>query len=408
MRNASNAPDGMFCAQLDRRSFVRIAAWSLLGVGALGSVTREAYGAKATDATLAALDAAQAEYDVAMATLADIGSQLEGAQYELARCQAQLDATNQQIADLEASIVQKQAELAEAQDLLADRIKANYIAGNTEMLDVLLSASTFDDLVSRIYYAGKVSDADAEAIQRVKDLKAELEAQQAQLNEQRIYQEQLVAEQEQRAAELEDTVAYYEAYTANLSGEVQALMAQAQAEYEAAAQAEYEAYLAEQAAIEAANNAAANNGGGDAGGSGGGEDWGGGDSGGSSGGGSWTGGAGNHVGSVADIAWSYVGVPYVWGGTSPSGFDCSGLTQYCYAQAGYSIGRDTYAQAANIAARGQTVYSLGECSPGDLVFPHSDHVGIYEGGGMMIHAPRPGEVVKYASVYGFSFGGCPV
>jgi cell wall-associated NlpC family hydrolase len=114
------------------------------------------------------------------------------------------------------------------------------------------------------------------------------------------------------------------------------------------------------------------------------------------------------VSSVADIAWNYIGIPYVWGGTDTSGFDCSGLTQYCYAQAGYSIGRDTYAQAANISAKGQTVYSMSNLSAGDLVFPHSGHVGIYEGGGMMIHAPSPGDYVKYASVYAFSFGGCPV
>lgn len=400
---------------LGRRSFLKGAALSLFGLAVFGVASDNAYAAKASDATLAALDAAQAEYDVAVATLAQIGNELEDAQYRLSQCQAELAATEQQIADLEASILQKQAELSEAQDILADRLRANYIAGNTEMLDVLLSAADFDDFVSRLYYATKVSDSDAEAIENVRAIKAELEAQQAALNEQRVLQEQLVAEQQAQADELQATVEYYETYTANLSSEVQALMAQAQAEYEAAARAEYEA---QQAALEAARaeaDAAANNGSGSSGtgdtgggsyedGSGGG----GGGGGSSSGGGSSVGAGGNHVGGVAGVAWNYIGVPYVWGGTSPSGFDCSGLAQYCYAQCGYSISRDTYGQAADIAARGQTVYSMSQCYAGDLVFPHSSHVGIYQGGGMWIHAPAPGRSVEYTSVYGFSFGGCPV
>ncbi len=396
---------------LGRREFLKGAALSALGAAVFGSISTTAFAAKASDATLAALDAAQAEYDVAVATLAQIGSELEDAQYQLSQCQAELAATEQQIADLEASIIQKQAELTEAQDILADRLRANYIAGNTEMLDVLLSAADFEDFVSRLYYATKVSDSDAAAIDNVRAIKADLEAQQAALNEQRAIQEQLVAEQQAYADELQATVEYYETYTANLSSEVQALMAQAQAEYEAAARAEYEA---QQAALEAARaeaDAAANANGGsgtggeDSSGDQGGSDW---DDSGSSGGGSSVGSGGNHVGGVAGVAWNYIGVPYVWGGTTPSGFDCSGLAQYCYAQCGYSISRDTYGQAANIAARGQTVYSMSQCYAGDLVFPHGGHVGIYQGGGMWIHAPAPGRSVEYSSVYGFSFGGCPV
>lgn len=376
---------------VSRRGLLACAALALAGA-ATGVRPSVAEAAKASDETLAALDAAQAEYEAAMAELAYIGQQLEEAQYNLSLCQASLDATNQQIAELEASIVEKQAELAQAQDVLAGRIRANYTSGGVDLLEVLLSAATFDDFVSRLYYAGKVSDADAEAIQDVKDIKAELEEQERQLNEQRVQQEQLLWEQQQYTDELDATVAYYQDYTAGLSAEVYALMAQAEAELAAAQQAEYEEYLRQQE--EAANS----------GGGGWYEEPGSGES--SGGGGGYTG--GNHVYAVADIAWNYIGVPYVWGGTSPNGFDCSGLTQYCYAQAGYAIGRDTYAQAANISARGQMTYSMGDLQPGDLVFPHGGHVGVYEGGGMMIHAPYPGETVQYASVYAFSFGGCPV
>ena len=84
---------------LGRRSFLKGAALSLFGLAVFGVASDNAYAAKASDATLAALDAAQAEYDVAVATLAQIGNELEDAQYRLSQCQAELAATEQQIAD---------------------------------------------------------------------------------------------------------------------------------------------------------------------------------------------------------------------------------------------------------------------------------------------------------------------
>ncbi len=433
---------------VDRRRFLKGAALSLLGLTVFG-IEAPAFGATASQETLNALSSAQAEYEAAMAELANYGSLLEEAQYKLSECQANLDATNAQIDELETSITEKQQELSDAQDVLAERVNASYRAGNANLLGVLLDATSFEDFVSRLYYANKVSDSDAQAIQEVKDLKAELETEEAALQDQRAEQEQLLADQQTYTDELSSTVASYESYTASLSSEVTALMEQAQAELIAAQQAEYEAYLASQQQAQSnagsgSTGTGASNGG-DAGSSDGGAA---GDGGGSAdAGGGADGGAaapepeptpeptpdpepapapepdpepevpsytppsysgGNHVSAVADIAWNYIGVPYVWGGTDPSGFDCSGLAQYCYAQAGYSISRTTYSQAAEISARGQMTYSMSDLQPGDLVFPHAGHVGIYMGGGMMIHAPYPGTTVQYASVYAFSFGGCPV
>jgi cell wall-associated NlpC family hydrolase len=99
---------------------------------------------------------------------------------------------------------------------------------------------------------------------------------------------------------------------------------------------------------------------------------------------------------IVPFARRFLGVPYVWGGSSPSGFDCSGFTSYVYRNAaGVSIPRTSRAQAGF----GQPV-SRGDLQPGDLVFFGSPvhHVGIYVGGGMMIHSPRTGDVVKYASI----------
>ena len=91
------------------------------------------------------------------------------------------------------------------------------------------------------------------------------------------------------------------------------------------------------------------------------------------------------------VAMQYLGTPYVWGGSSPGGFDCSGLTMYAYAQVGVSLSHYTGDQW-NEGARVPSDQLL----PGDLVFFHSDlhHMGMYIGNGQMIHAPQTGDVVK--------------
>ncbi|MEV0006529.1 NlpC/P60 family protein [Streptomyces sp. NPDC047973] len=97
-----------------------------------------------------------------------------------------------------------------------------------------------------------------------------------------------------------------------------------------------------------------------------------------------------------------LGKPYVWGATGPSSFDCSGLTQAAWRAAGVSLPRTTYTQIN----AGQRV-SRSELAPGDLVFfyPGVTHVGLYVGGGQMIHAPRPGAPVRYASLDDMPFAG---
>jgi cell wall-associated NlpC family hydrolase len=101
--------------------------------------------------------------------------------------------------------------------------------------------------------------------------------------------------------------------------------------------------------------------------------------------------------AAASIALRYLGVPYVWGGASPSGFDCSGLVMYVYAQLGISLPHYTVAQW-------NATDPISSPEPGDLVFFNGlGHVGIYIGGGRFVNAPHTGSVVRIDSMS--SFGG---
>lgn len=98
---------------------------------------------------------------------------------------------------------------------------------------------------------------------------------------------------------------------------------------------------------------------------------------------------------IVDTALAQQGTPYAWGGSSPRGFDCSGLVQYAARAAGISEPRTSRAQATV-----GTPVSKADLRPGDLVFFYNPvgHVGIYIGDGKMVHAPTTGDVVRIASV----------
>ncbi|WP_353708498.1 C40 family peptidase [Cellulosimicrobium sp. ES-005] len=97
--------------------------------------------------------------------------------------------------------------------------------------------------------------------------------------------------------------------------------------------------------------------------------------------------------TIVSIAARYVGVPYVYGGTTPDGFDCSGFTSYVYAQVGISLPRTSSAQGSV-----GTKVSRDQAQPGDLIWTPG-HIAIYAGDNMMIDAPRPGKTVQFRQIW---------
>ena len=110
-----------------------------------------------------------------------------------------------------------------------------------------------------------------------------------------------------------------------------------------------------------------------------------------------------NVAAVLDAAYSVIGTPYQYGGSSPeTGFDCSGFTMWAWSHAGVYLPHSSAAQYASLPHVAQS-----DLQPGDLVFFYSpiSHVGIYVGGGRMIHSPHTGSVVSVVPIYWDSFAG---
>lgn len=108
----------------------------------------------------------------------------------------------------------------------------------------------------------------------------------------------------------------------------------------------------------------------------------------------------NTQNSIVNYSLSFLGVPYVWGGTTPNGFDCSGFVQYVYGHFGINIPRVSQDQQ-NF---GTKIISKTDLQPGDLIFWGNPayHVGMYIGNGKYIEAPHTGDVVKIATLYDYT------
>ena len=309
---------------------------------------------------------------------------------EVSSLQEQLTDIMSKLGDLEESLIEKGEEITKAEEDLKEaqekeqeqyeamkkRIKFMYEEGDTTALETLVTAENFSDLVNKAEYVQNVHTYDRKQLEEYVETKQQIADLKTTLEDEQKNMESMQAEYENKESELSSTIESKKAEVANLDSQIQAAAEAAAAEA-----------LAAQRQAAAANN---NNGGG---------------SGNRNNGGNGTkpapaptpsgGGSGNTstAQAIVNAAYSQLGVPYVWGGTTPGvGLDCSGLTQYCHRVAGISIGRTSEVQGGGGRA-------VSNPQPGDLVC-YGSHIGIYIGGGQMIHAPHTGDVVRVANVYG--------
>lgn len=412
----------------------------LLLAGALGCTL--ALGTLPVRATAATSDELQAQLDEAEARLEELNRAAQQAGAELDKASYDLDQTRTQIAQVEDDIEVKGAELADAQDNLAGLLSDQYKVGTYSLLDIVLNAEDFDDLVSRVTYANKISENRQEAIAQVRDLQTQLQQSRDELGQKEAQQEQQVADLQEKMSVSEEAESEAATYVSQLSDDVKEALAAEQAAREEASRKEAERLAAEEAARqeqEAANNAGqGNDGAGDSdqgGSSNGGSDDNGSsnegtsDNGGSNGSGSEGSNQGsatppNNGGSTAGetaVYWAktQLGKPY---GHDNNGnnWDCNGLTHWAWAQAGYSIpaasGHYGYGQFQYMKNSGRWVTSVSQLKPGDLVFYSYDggyttyHVAMYIGGYQVIHSNGWGSGVVITGIYyddGFCGGGTP-
>jgi cell wall-associated NlpC family hydrolase len=238
-----------------------------------------------------------------------------------------------------------------AEGFLSARLVSLYTTGEESTLEVLLGSASLDDLLDRVDTVNRLSEQDARVVNEVRTFRTEIKQREGELTRARAEQTRVVAE---RAAK-RDAIQSQLAERQRLLNSIKAEIAKIQAAEKAQQQ---------QLQSEAENRI--------------------------SGGGNPTG----HYGGVVGIAMGYLGVPYVWGGASPSGFDCSGFTMYVFAQVGVSLPHN----AAMQYSYGSPV-SRENLQPGDLVFFNGlGHVGLYIGGNQFIHAPHTGDVVKISTL----------
>jgi cell wall-associated NlpC family hydrolase len=259
--------------------------------------------------------------------------------------------------------------IADTQIKLGARASSMYKSGPFSFLDVLFGATSFVEFTTRWDLLNGINRENAELIAQNKNAKQEAQTAHDEYSAQEQIAAEKLSEADQIRAGAEQTVAQYEAELSGLTAEVAALVEKEQ-EAERLKQAEEERkrqisiptpkppadepqpWEPEPVVTTPVDPPAGAN-------------------------------------TIVAAAYSQLGVPYVWAGTTPGvGFDCSGLTQWCYAQAGISIPRTDggqYGAASSILA-------VSDAAPGDILWMPG-HVGIALGGGSYIHAPVPGRVV---------------
>ena len=333
---------------LDRRTF-------LTGAAALGAAALLKPALAFAEPTAADK---LAEADAVRARIVDMQAQLDVVTEQYYKALDEHAAAQQAVADAQARIDEATAQIAGLQEKLGSRARSMYRTGQSSVLDFIMGATTFEEFAQNWDLLEKLNDNDASLVQQTKDLRAEVEAAKAELERQEQIAAEAAAEAQRIKEDAERSVAELQALLAQLDAEAQSLLAQ---EQEAARQAEIAAARSRSYGYSGTTSPVPSQ------------------------------------GSVVDYALSRIGCPYVWGAAGPDAFDCSGLVRWAYLQVGMSLPHQTEALYNAAKAR----LPVSQAQPGDVLWVgygdgYNGHVGIAcnAGGTHYVHAPTFGARVR--------------
>ncbi len=300
----------------------------------------------------------QAEAEAKLTELNNMQAQLDQASNDYYQALDEQQAAEKRVTYAKEKVEQKSQEIASYQEKLGDRARNMYRSGDTNFIDVILGASSFEEFATTWNTLEKLNENDANLVSQTKAAREELEAAEREAEE----QAEIAAQKSEEAKQVKDQA---EATTAELQTAYDTLSAEAQEllrkEEEAAEQAR-QAAAAAAAAASSGGSSSVNNGAVQAV-------------------------TGN---TVVDRAYAQLGKPYVWGAAGPNSFDCSGLVGYCITGVMGNHWCTTYTM--------ENWTRVTDPQPGDFCL-NSHHTGVYIGNGQMIHAPHTGDVVKISAVH---------
>ena len=332
-----------------RSTFIRAAFVAAFGLVALMLVVAPAAPAGKVAQAKARLKAVEAR-------LSDVSMQSEIAVEKYNQASTQLATVQAQIDENQRQLETARRNLERANEQLMVRAENIYKARDVGVVDVIFQADSFDDLITQMDMMERLGNSDVDTVHAIAAYKRDIKDRRIKLEVDEKTAARLVADREQHKNELIALESKLGELTTDIKKQIKKLKAQAR--------------LRAQLAL--------------------------------------TGFSGTiptvHPNSpghpeIVAIAQRYFGVPYVWGGASPSGFDCSGLTMYCYAQIGIGM-----SHGATDQQRSSSAVALTDLRPGDLIFfgnaSFSHHVAIFVGGTTCIEAPHTGDVVRYGTFTG--------